>query len=58
MDYRRITSFGNIKEKSLQQMHFEKLLDFVRGEYNGFCKGCDFCPKGIKEKYTALQVEA
>lgn len=54
MDYKRLTSHGNINQKSLQQMHFEKLLDFVRGEYDDFCQGCDFCPGGIKAKSKEL----
>ncbi|HEX5759809.1 MAG TPA: radical SAM protein [Thermoanaerobaculia bacterium] len=44
MDYRRQTSYGNLRQKSLQQMHFEKLLGYVRGEQRDFCRGCDFCP--------------
>lgn len=44
MDYRRTTSMGNLSGKSLQQMHFEKLLSYTRGEFDEFCQGCDFCP--------------
>ena len=54
MDYQRRTSHGNLADKSLQQMHFEKLLDFVRGKYDDFCQGCDFCPGGIKAKDKEL----
>ncbi|MGA8496787.1 MAG: radical SAM protein [Xanthobacteraceae bacterium] len=47
MDYRRTTSYGNIRSKTLRQMHFEKLLAYVRGQSDDFCAGCDFKP-GVK----------
>jgi MoaA/NifB/PqqE/SkfB family radical SAM enzyme len=47
MDYRRITSYGNLMDRRLEDMHREKLLRYLRGEMNGFCAGCDFCPVGI-----------
>lgn len=50
MDYQRVTSYGNINHKSLQQLHFEKLLGYVRGEHHDLCQHCDFCPKELKHK--------
>lgn len=50
MDYQRVTSYGNINSKSLQQLQFEKLSGFLKGDYNKLCKGCDFCPSGLKNK--------
>jgi MoaA/NifB/PqqE/SkfB family radical SAM enzyme/glycosyltransferase involved in cell wall biosynthesis len=52
MDYQRVTSYGNINDKSLQQLHFEKLLSFIRGEHQDLCQHCDFCPKELKQKNT------
>ncbi len=48
MDYERVTSYGNLMHKSLQEMHREKLLGYLRGDMNKFCSGCDFCPPGIR----------
>lgn len=50
MDYARKTSHGNIRYKTLQQMQFEKLKSFIRGNYDDFCSGCDFCPPGMKKE--------
>jgi MoaA/NifB/PqqE/SkfB family radical SAM enzyme/glycosyltransferase involved in cell wall biosynthesis len=50
MDYRRTTSYGNLRDKGLQQMHFEKLLGYVRGEMREFCQGCDFCPSAARSR--------
>lgn len=50
MDYQRVTSYGNINRKSLQQAHFEKLLGFIQGEHRDLCGQCDFCPKELKQK--------
>lgn len=52
MDYQRVTSYGNINEKSLQQLQFEKLLDYARGTCDSFCQNCDFCPSEKKNKLT------
>lgn len=52
MDYQRVTSAGNINHTSLQQLHFEKLLGYVRGEYDDLCRHCDFCPKELKNELT------
>ncbi|HEV7684315.1 MAG TPA: radical SAM protein [Pyrinomonadaceae bacterium] len=45
MDYGRKTTYGNLRKKSIQQMHFDKLLSYVRGEVRSLCAGCDFCPQ-------------
>jgi MoaA/NifB/PqqE/SkfB family radical SAM enzyme len=52
MDYQRVTSYGNIRDKSLQQLHFEKLLGYIREEHHDLCQHCDFCPKELKHKTT------
>lgn len=48
MDYRRVTSYGILGQKSIREMHMEKLSGYARGEMTGFCSGCDFCPPRIK----------
>ncbi|KAA5533703.1 radical SAM protein [Taibaiella lutea] len=50
MDYQRVTSYGNINNESLQQLQFEKLSGFLKGDYNKLCKDCDFCPSDLKNK--------
>ncbi|MEO7976560.1 radical SAM protein [Flavobacterium sp.] len=50
MDYQRITDYGNIINESLQQLQFEKLSGFLKGDYNKLCKDCDFCPSDLKNK--------
>jgi MoaA/NifB/PqqE/SkfB family radical SAM enzyme len=47
MDYRRVTSYGNVLHQGLEDMHRERLLRYLRGEMNTFCAGCDFCPAAI-----------
>jgi molybdenum cofactor biosynthesis enzyme MoaA len=48
MDYKRVTSFGNLMHKSVLEMHRGKLSSYIRGEHNDFCVGCDFCPAGLR----------
>jgi MoaA/NifB/PqqE/SkfB family radical SAM enzyme len=50
MDYQRVTAHGNINSKSLQQLQFDKLSGFVKGDYNSLCKNCDFCPSELKKQ--------
>ena len=38
-------SRGRIAGKDLEQMHFDTLLDYVRGQYRTVCAGCAFCPE-------------
>lgn len=52
MDYRRVTSFGNLMNKSVLEMHRGKLSSYIRGEQNEFCVGCDFCPAGLRAQTT------
>lgn len=52
MDYQRVTSYGNINNESLQQLQFEKLSGFLKGDYNKLCKDCDFCPSDLKNKLS------
>lgn len=47
MDYQRVTSYGRLGQRSIREMHMEKLLGYARGEMAEFCSGCDFCPPGI-----------
>ena len=49
MDYKRVTSYGNLMHKGLEEMHRGRLLRYLRGEMNEFCTGCDFCPVAIRE---------
>jgi MoaA/NifB/PqqE/SkfB family radical SAM enzyme/glycosyltransferase involved in cell wall biosynthesis len=45
LDYKRSVRLGNLVETPLSQLHLQKFLRYRRGEINGICKGCDFCPK-------------
>ena len=56
MDYRRTTSYGNLLERSLQDMQRAKISKFLRGEMTDFCGGCDFCPDGIRAERNPLRV--
>lgn len=49
MDYRRATSYGNLMYQSLAEMHHGKIRRYLQGEMNEFCRGCDFCPAGLRE---------
>ncbi|HET6923921.1 MAG TPA: radical SAM protein [Anaeromyxobacteraceae bacterium] len=49
MDYRRVTSYGNVMRKGLAAMHEEKLRQYLAGQADGFCRGCDFCPSPAAE---------
>jgi molybdenum cofactor biosynthesis enzyme MoaA len=55
MDYRRVTSYGNLMHRGLEDMHRERLLGYLRGEMNEFCSGCDFCPAAIKKSAKAAR---
>jgi MoaA/NifB/PqqE/SkfB family radical SAM enzyme len=44
MDYRRVTSHGNVMQRSLAAMQEEKVRQYLAGRMDGFCRGCDFCP--------------
>lgn len=50
MDYRRVTSYGNLLRETLTDMHRDKLRRYVSGEMQAFCSGCDFCPSGSRGK--------
>jgi MoaA/NifB/PqqE/SkfB family radical SAM enzyme len=50
MDYKRTTSYGNLRNVRLHEMHIDKLARYSRGEMNALCHGCDFCPEGISQK--------
>ncbi len=43
MDYERVTSYGNLMRRGLEDMHRGRLLRYLRGEMNEFCAGCDYC---------------
>ena len=49
MDYARVTSYGNLMHRGLEDMHRTRLLGYLRGEMNQFCAGCDFCPAAIRK---------
>jgi MoaA/NifB/PqqE/SkfB family radical SAM enzyme len=53
MDYKRSTSYGNLRNKRLHEMHFDKLEGYSRGEMNKFCSGCDFAPEAIRQRKAA-----
>jgi MoaA/NifB/PqqE/SkfB family radical SAM enzyme len=53
MDYKRTTSYGNLRTTRLHEMHFDKLARYARGELNSFCKGCGFCPEAIRAERMA-----
>jgi MoaA/NifB/PqqE/SkfB family radical SAM enzyme len=56
MDYKRMTSFGNVKDKRLHAMHADKLMQYTRGEQKGFCGTCDFCPAAMRVQKAAAHV--
>lgn len=58
MDYQRVTSYGNINDKSLQQLQFEKLSGFINGDHDNLCQGCDFCPAVLKSKLSFEKAKA
>ena len=49
MDYRRVTSYGNLMHSGLEDMHRKRLLGYLHGEMNQFCSGCDFCPAAMSK---------
>ena len=53
MDYKRSTSFGNLRNTRLHEMHFDKMARYMRGELNQFCGGCDFYPEPLRIERTA-----
>ncbi len=54
MDYQRVTSYGRVQDKNLQQSHFEKLRAYATGKLDGFCQGCDFCPAELRESSAPI----
>jgi MoaA/NifB/PqqE/SkfB family radical SAM enzyme len=48
MDYQRVTGYGRVQDKNLQQSHFEKLRAYATGKLDAFCQGCDFCPAELR----------
>jgi MoaA/NifB/PqqE/SkfB family radical SAM enzyme/glycosyltransferase involved in cell wall biosynthesis len=58
MDYQRATSHGNIATEQLHAMQRDKLIRFVQGEHDQFCKGCDFCPKSVADRAHAIENKA
>ena len=53
MDYRRVTSYGNLARETILDMHRDKLARYLQGETTDFCRGCTFCPSGIGERAMA-----
>jgi len=56
MDYQRITSYGNLGDRSLADMQRVKISKYLRGELSSFCEGCDFCPSGSRPERKTLHV--
>ncbi|WP_406826873.1 radical SAM protein [Pedobacter sp. KACC 23697] len=50
MDYQRVTAHGNINSTTLQQLQFDKLSGFIKGDYDTLCGNCDFCPSELKKQ--------
>jgi molybdenum cofactor biosynthesis enzyme MoaA len=48
MDYKRLTSYGNLKHKRLHEMQSDKLERYAHGEMKDFCATCDFCPAAMR----------
>lgn len=58
MDYRRVTSYGNLLKDSLPDMHRRKILTYMNGQLDGFCSNCSFCPPGLRTKEETIDVGA
>jgi hypothetical protein len=54
MDYEHKSFFGSAELMSIQDMHLAKMLSYVRGENEHICAGCDFCPRSVERKRSAL----
>jgi MoaA/NifB/PqqE/SkfB family radical SAM enzyme len=56
MDYRRVTSYGSLLQRSLVVTQRIKLAMYRRGDMNEFCGSCDFCPSAIRSERNPLHV--
>lgn len=50
LDYRRSTNYGSLVDKSLHEMHAEKLMSCLLGKNDDMCAGCDFCPPVVRDR--------
>jgi len=55
LDYRRMTSYGNLADRSLHEMHSDKLMNCLLGRLDSFCGGCDFCPPVVRDRVAEDQ---
>lgn len=56
MDYMRLTEFGNVSQSTIQDMHLDKILAYVRGDIAEVCRSCSFCPTEMAASETSQQV--
>jgi MoaA/NifB/PqqE/SkfB family radical SAM enzyme len=54
MDYEHKSFFGGADLMSIQDMHLAKMLSYIRGENEHICVGCDFCPRSLERRRSAL----
>jgi organic radical activating enzyme len=55
MDYKRTSSFGNLRTTRLHEMHSSKIERYMQGEMNDFCENCDFCPEALRAEHATAQ---
>jgi len=49
LDHERKNIIGNLGQGGLLQLHLEKIAKYRRGQFDSFCKGCDYCPSIVRE---------